>query len=111
MAEVYKTLGQLDAAATTLETLYTVPGGGVLSAVLTTITVCNRGSTNTTFRVAIRVAGAGIDNKQYIYYDAAIPANETFCRTVGDTIATTDVVSVYAGNGNLSFNLSGTEIS
>jgi len=109
MAEAYKVLGQLDAAATTLETLYTVPGA--TESIITTLTVCNRGAVNDTFRVALRVGGAGIDNKHYLYYDVAIPANDTFAATLGITLATTDVVSVYCGLGDLTFNLTGTEVT
>lgn len=109
MAEAYKVLGQLDAAATTLETLYTVPAA--TEGIVTTLTVCNRGATNTTFRIAVGLAGAGIDNKQYIYYDVAIPANDTFAATLGITLETTDIFETYAGNGNLTFQIFGTEVT
>jgi hypothetical protein len=104
----YKTLGQLNPSATTLSTLYTVPSA--TSAVFSTLSVCNQGVT-TTFRVAVRPAGASIDPKHYLVYDAAVSANESVFLTIGVTLATTDVVSVYAGTANLSFNLFGSEFS
>ena len=74
MAEIYKTLGQVALGATVLTNLYTVPGA--TSTVISTITVCNRGGTATTFRISVRVAGAADATKQYIYYDISIPKND-----------------------------------
>lgn len=108
MAQAHKVLGQLSCAATTLETLYTVPAS--TSAVVSTLTICNRG-VSTTFRVAVRVAGAAIDNKQYIVYDCYIEQFSTIFLTLGITLATTDVVSIYAGAATLTANLYGVEIT
>jgi len=109
VAETLKVLGQLAAAATTAETLYTVPGA--TSAMVSSIVVCNRGATATTFRVSVRVAGAGADNKQYLYYDVALPANDTFVASLGIGLATTDVVTTYAGAAQVTFSLFGEEIA
>ena len=109
MATTLKVLGQSNPSATTLTTLYTVPAA--TSAVSSTITVCNRSVTATTFRVAVRPAGAAISGEHYIYYDVVIAGNDTFAATLGISLATTDVVSVYATLATLSFNLFGTEIS
>lgn len=109
MATVLKVLGQSNPSATTLTTCYTVPAS--TTAVCSTIVVCNRSSTATSFRVAIRPAGASISNEHYIYYDVAIGGNDTFCATIGITLATTDIVSVYATLATLSFNLYGQENS
>jgi hypothetical protein len=106
---VYKVLGQVAPSATTLTTLYTVPSA--TQAVLSTLTVANRGSTTATFRIAIRQAGAAIDNKQYITYDTPVPGSDSTMFTIGMTLAATDVVSVYASNANLSFGVFGSEIS
>lgn len=109
MTETIKVLGQSAPSATTLTTLYTVPGS--TSTVVSTVTACNRASTVATFRVAVRPAGAAIANQHYLYYDVSLPGNSTFAATIGVTLATTDVVSVYASSANLSFNLFGTEIT
>jgi hypothetical protein len=111
MAVAYKVLGQRDPAATTLEDAYTVPGGGVLSAIVSSITVCNRDAAATSYRIAVRPAGAAIATKHYIAYDAEILGNEFYVITLGLTIATTDVVSVYASLATLSFNVFGQENS
>lgn len=109
MAIAYLALGQSAPSAATLTTLYTVPGS--TEAVGASIIVCNRSAVATSFRIAIRPAGAGISDEHYLYYDLAIPGNETFIATLGITLATTDVVSVYATLATLSFNLSGSQIT
>ena len=107
MAQVLKVLGQSAPLAATLTDLYTVPA--LTSSVGSSITVCNRSATATSFRVAIRPLGAAIADEHYIYYDVAIPGNDTFIATIGVTLATTDVVSVYNDLATLSFSLFGTE--
>jgi hypothetical protein len=98
---------QLAPSATTLSTLYTASADTISSSIV----VCNRGNTSTTFRVAIRALGASIDNSHYLYFNAPLQANDTFIATIGSTILATDIVSVYAGNANLTFQLFGSEIS
>ena len=109
MANVYKILGQSSPAATTPADLYTVPAA--TSAVCSSLSICNRGTTQTTFRVSISAAGAATANKDYLYYDVTLAGNDTFIATIGVTLATTDVIRVYSGNSNLSFQVWGTEIS
>jgi len=108
MATTYKVLGQVEPAATTATTLYTVPAA--TSAVCSTITICNMG-VSTTYRIAIRPAGATLADIHYIVYEAAIEQYNTTMLTLGITLATTDVVTVYAGTANVVFNLFGSEIS
>ena len=108
MVITYKSLGQSNPAATTLTSLYTVPAA--TSAVCSTLAICNQG-VSTTFRIAIRPAGAAIDPKHYINYDSLLDQYESIYLTIGMTLATTDVVSVYAGTATVSFNLSGSEIT
>ena len=109
MATTYKVLAQSAPSATTNTDVYTVGSGK--SAVVSTITVCNRAASAATYRIAIRVAGATIANEDYIAYDSTVPANDTISLTFGITLATTDVVTVYASTANLSFNVFGSEIS
>lgn len=109
MANQYKVLGQVNPSATTLTTLYAVPSG--YSSVASTLTVCNQAASAATYRIAIRPAGATVENKHYIAYDGALPANDTVGLTLGMTLAQTDVVSVYASTSTVSFNLFGSEVS
>lgn len=109
MATTYKVLGQLNPSATTATTLYTVPSS--TSSVVSTISVCNAGSSAATFRIAVRPAGATLEQKHYLIYGATVPASDTTMITVGLTLATTDVVTVYASSANLSFQAYGSELS
>jgi glucose-6-phosphate dehydrogenase assembly protein OpcA len=109
MATTYKVLGQLAPSATTATTLYTVPSA--TSTVVSTITICNRAATSATYRIAIRIAGTTLANEDYLAYDSTVPANDTISLTLGVTLATTDVITVYASTANLSFNIFGAEIS
>jgi hypothetical protein len=109
MAETKKVLGQSNPSATTLTDAYTVPAS--TEAIISTITVANRSATATSFRISVAIAGAANDNKQYLYYDVAIPGNDTFAATIGIALAATDVVRVYATLATLSFSLYGVEIT
>ncbi len=108
MADTLKVLGQVAPAATTLTDLYTAPAG--TQVVVSSIIVCNRGNSDTTFRVAVAVAGASIENKQYLFYDTRIPANDTLAAQIGVTLGATDKIRVYAGNEHLSFTAFGIEV-
>jgi len=105
----YKILGQVAPLATTETLLYTVPA--VTQTVISSVTVTNRGSSATTFRVSVSAGGAATATKDYLYFDVSIPANDTFIATVGITMGTTDVVRVYGGNANLSCAVWGSEIT
>jgi len=107
MANILKVLGQSAPGAASLTTLYTVPA--VTSTAVSSIVVCNRSATATSFRIAVRPAGASISNEMYLYYDVTIAGNDTFIATIGISLATTDIVSCYATLATLSFNLFGTE--
>lgn len=107
MATALKVLGQSYPSATTLTTLYTVPAS--TSTVCSSLTIANISSTATSFRIAVRPGGAGISNEHYLYYDVTLAGNDTFVATIGITLAETDVISVYATLGTLSFNLFGQE--
>lgn len=109
MPNVYKVLGQTNPAATTATTLYTVPSA--TSAVCSTITICNQAASSASFRIAVRPAGATLDPRHYIAYDTIVVANDTITMTIGISLATTDVVTVYANTANVSFNLFGSEIT
>lgn len=108
MATTYKVLGQSAPSATTATTLYTVPS--LTSTVVSTITVANRDTTSGTFRIAIRPAGAALANQHYIAYDVSVLANSITTLTLGITLATTDVITVYASSANFSFSAFGSEI-
>ena len=109
MPTVYKVLGQSAPAATTLSTLYTVPAA--TEAVVSTLAIANRAVTSGTYRIAIRPAGASIANQHYLVYGATVAASDSVLLTLGITLATTDVISIFASSADMSFTAFGSEIS
>ncbi len=104
-----KVLGQSNPSAVTATTLYTVPSAR--EAVISSISVCNLASSSATYRIAIRPAGATLANVHYLAYDVTVGASDTTIITVGITLATTDVVTIYASTANLAFSAFGDEAS
>lgn len=109
MAQAYKVLAQSSPSATTNTDILTVGAGK--SVVASTLSVCNRGTTAATYRVAVRPTGTALANQHYMIFDASIMPKDTVTLSVGITMATTDVLTVYASSANLSFSLFGAEIS
>lgn len=109
MATAYKVLGQVEPAATTDTTLYTVPAS--TQAVCSTLAVCNKASSSGTFRVRIKVNGAADDDKQFVVYDAPVAGKDTLLLTFGATLGAADVVVVYASSADMTFQLFGSELT
>ena len=109
MAEEAKIIAQLAPDITTETVLYTVPAA--TQFIGSTLRVCNRDSVPTSFRIALRPAGAATTNEMYIAFDIPVAGNDTTGITDGITLGATDDIVVYAGSANLSFNLSGLEIT
>jgi len=107
MAITYKVLGQINPVATVATTLYTVPA--TVSAVVSTIVMCNQANTATTFSIAIQPAGASVTTKNYLNYNTTIAANDTIPMTLGLTLAPTDVLSATSISGSVSFSAFGAE--
>ena len=109
MPTTYKVLGQVNPAATTATTLYTVPSA--TQAVISTIVIANQAATDATFRIAVRPAGATLAAIHYVAYDITVGASDSTALTLGLTLAATDVLTVYASTATVSFNAFGSEIS
>ena len=109
MATTYKVLGQLEPAATTETTLYTVPSA--TQAVCSTLSVCNRAAAAATFRIRIKINNAADDDKQFVCFDAPIAAKDTLLLTFGATLGAGDVVVAYGSSADVSFTLFGSEIA
>lgn len=108
MAEV-NIVKQVAPLAATVVDLYTVPA--LTRAIGSTLVVCNRSATATTFRVAVRPLGAVLADQHYLLYDVTIAGNDTYMATIGITLAATDVVSVRATLATVSFTLFGVEVT
>jgi hypothetical protein len=108
MPKNYKVLGQSLPTPNTFTDLYTVPAGN--SAVISTLNVCNLASSNVTFRAMVRPFGNTISPQQYVAFDVGLPAQDAISLTLGMTLNATDRVTVFSFQGNVAFNLFGTEI-
>ena len=109
MATTYKVLGQVNPSATTATTLYTVPAA--TATVVSTISICNQAGTSGTYRIAIRPAGATLAAQHYLVYGATVAASDSVLLTLGVTLATTDVITVYGSSATMSFSAFGSEIA
>ena len=76
---------------------------------ISSIVAANRTGSAITFRLSVHVAGAGADDKQYLYYDKSVSANDSFAIVLGITLNQADVLKVYTSSANMSFNAFGCE--
>jgi hypothetical protein len=109
MATTYKVLGQSAPLATTATTLYTVPSS--TATIVSSITICNRGTTAASYRIAIRPNGDALANVHYVAFDSPINPKDTIALTLGITADAADVITVYASTADFTFNAFGSEIS
>ncbi len=109
MAQTHKMLGQSKPSANTNTTVYTVPGGTI--AIISGIFVANVGSALDTIRIFAVPSGdsAGVANA--IYHDISIPDDETLLVNGALTLDAGDFLVVFALNGDITFTVSGLEIT
>jgi len=111
MAETLKRLGATVVVANTDTELYG-PGAST-TGVVSTIAVCNKGTTNRTFRLA-HVDGAAIASvaaEDYFAYDQTILANSSQFFQLGITFSGNDTILVRASHADVSFIAWGSEIA
>jgi len=101
MATAYVVLGQSTPAATTLTTLVT---GSTNGSIVSSFTVCNKGSSSDTIRVSITKSGG---SAYYQYYGFTVPGNSTIHENPGWTLASGDTLSVYSTTANTDFTATG----
>ena len=93
-------LGEAAGGAATEVRVFTAPPGVVTS--VTAIFVCNRGAA-TTFRLRITFAGAHTaENRQYLYFDTALPANDTL--VIPYSISMSDGQTLYGRGASANVN-------
>ena len=106
MASILRVLGQSYPAAATETDLYAC---GTNSAVISTLTICNKSGSADAVTVRIAVAGVASVDKQLIVAGTNLAANSTMSMTIGITLAHLDVVRVTSTNGTTAFNIFGQE--
>ncbi len=109
MATAYKVLAQAAPTATSNTDIYTVPAA--TETVISTLVICNRGTSPASYRIAIRPDAATLDSTHYIAYDVAVGGNDSTNLTLGLTLNASDVVTVYTSTANFTFGIFGSEIT
>lgn len=113
MSQVYKRLGALQSTGTltTADQLYVAPTTSGTSTVLSTIAICNRGTTNRTYRLCINSTSA-FAAAGYLVYEATVAANDTVFLTLGVTLDPTNrFLLCSASSSEVSFSAFGVENS
>jgi hypothetical protein len=110
--QTYKRLGALDTGTggvAVAETLYACPAA--TSAVVSTISICNRDSAAATYRVAVSTT-TGFEDNGYLVFGASVPANDTIFLTLGITLDAVNKYLLVAGSATtLSIQAFGVENS
>lgn len=111
MAETLKRLGATVVAANTNTQLYGPDAS--TTGVASTISVCNRGGTDRTFRLAHVDNGAigAIANEDYFAYDQIILANSSLFFQLGITFSGDDTILCRASHADVNFIAWGSEIA
>ena len=110
MGKEYKRLGATAVTADTDAELYVVPAS--TATVVGCLHICNIGTSERTFRIAIVDGAIGtVANEDYLYYDVAIAANAGIAFNIGLTIPTTYTILVRASHADVVFSAFGAEIS
>lgn len=109
MATAYKILGQAAPSANTAATLYTVPSA--TEAIVSALTICNRGDVAATYRIAFIPSGESLANEHYFAYETSVGAYDTTSADTKFGLATGDEVSIYASTADLTFIVSGVELT
>lgn len=101
---------QASPAATTEQTLYTVPATA-LSCVVSSIAIANRSTSAGTFRFSYSPNSAATQAKDYLYYDVPIAGTQTFTTVLGLTPQPTGAFRVYSSSGSVGFTVCGSLIT
>jgi hypothetical protein len=91
------------------KTLYAVPDLVGASAVCSTITISNSGSTTNTYRIAVQKFGESLESKHMIAFDHPISATQMETLTLGITLGRQDKVMVQSDSERVTFSLFGSE--
>ncbi|MCP4607746.1 MAG: hypothetical protein GY845_03375 [Planctomycetes bacterium] len=103
-----KKLNSTVVVADTDTELYVVPAS--TETRISSINVCNIGSTDRTFRVAIVDGAIGtVTNDDYLFYDAPINGNSSLAVQRGLAAAATYTILVRADHAEVVFSAYGTE--
>jgi hypothetical protein len=91
------------------QNLYMVPDLQGASAVVSTITISNSGSSTATYRIAVQKFGETLANKHFIAFDHTITPTSLETLTIGMTLGRQDKIIVQSDSERIVFSAFGTE--
>ena len=100
MGETRKILGQMDCAASTTVTACKITSA--YEAIVSSLVFCNRGNATCLCAYLVSAGDSGEAADQYLYWDLAIPADDTFVATIGMTLSAGDEIRVAADSTQAS---------
>lgn len=110
MATNYKSAQVQGTASTgTYATLYNVPSA--TQAVISTIVICNTGSTTANYRIGLDTAAGTPGASEWLVYDASIAGNDTVGITLGICLEATKYIRVSSSANTVTFSAFVSEIS
>jgi len=111
MPTTYKRLSAVvPTAVAAAKVLYSVTGN-VTTAVVSTISVCNRTNEAKTYRLCLSSTTA-FEDTGYIAYESTVPANDTVFITTGITLTTAVPHLLFSASSlSVSFSAFGAELS
>ena len=114
MATVYKQLGAAAGSGTigTAANLYAASGTASTSTVVSSIVVCNAGSSARLYTLAINTASATYAAGKYVAYQVTIPANGVHTLTLGLVLdPTARYLNASSDHADVNFSVYGVENS
>lgn len=114
MPQSFKKLGAVVPTANTQANVYVVPAS--TEAVLSTITICNQSTVNTSYSLMYFYAdefasGSSAPSRCFLVRGAVVPAADTIVLTMGLTANADSIISCNATGSDISFSAFGSEIT
>jgi len=110
MAEAYKySQVQGTASTSTYATLYNTPAA--TEAVISSIVVCNQGSTAIDFRIGLDATEGTPGASEFLVYDSTVAANDTIALTLGICLDASKYIRISSSSNSCSFTAFVSEIS
>ena len=112
MAVLYKQLGAAAGSGTigTAAQLYAASNSASTSTIISSIVVCNAGSSSQTFSIGVNTATATFAAGKYVVFQAVITANDTIALTLGVVLdPTARFLNVSSSSADVNFSAYGAE--
>ena len=112
MAVLYKQLGAAAGSGTiaTAQQIYAASGTASTSTIISSIVICNAGSSSRTYSIAVNTATATFAAGRYVVYQSTIAANDTVALTLGVVLDPTNrYLNASSSSADVNFSAYGAE--